>query len=115
MHARTRKTAFLIGAAAAGVALAPAAHADPDYRDPSVYTDMLTQHYGKHICQAIDVNPTVVGLADVHDAMSRWWPFLSEAELTTTMDKSIAKYCPGNASARDRPGAPVAPGPTNQW
>lgn len=115
MQAITGRTVLAIGAAAASVALAPAAHGDPDYREPSVYTDTLTRHYGKHICQAIDVNPTVVGLADVHDAMSRWWPFLSDAELTATMNKSIAKFCPENASARDRPGASPAPGPTSQW
>ena len=115
MHANTGKTAVAIGVMAVSVALAPAAHSAPDYRDHGVYTDMLTQHYGKRICQAIDVNPTAIGLADVHDAMSRWWPFLSEAELNATMDKSIAKFCPDNASARDRPGPPRPPGPTSQW
>lgn len=115
MQAITGRTAFAIGATAASLTWAPAAHGDPDYRDPVVYTDMLTLHYGKRICQAIDVNPTAIGLADVHDAMSRWWPFLSEAELNTTMDKSIAKFCPDNASARDRPGPPRPPGPTSQW
>ncbi|OBY29211.1 hypothetical protein [Mycolicibacter kumamotonensis] len=68
----------------------------------NAYTDMLAEFYGNHICQAIDVNPTMLGLTDVEDAMARWWPFLSKADLTDTMNKSIKTHCPGNASARDR-------------
>ncbi|OBY29459.1 hypothetical protein [Mycolicibacter kumamotonensis] len=100
----------MIGTLAVVVMLAPAIHSgatpdavgDPDYRDMNAYTDMLAEFYGNRICQAIDVNPTMLGLADVEDAMARWWPFLSEADLTDTMNKSIKTHCPDRVSAHYR-------------